>query len=111
MGNKKIETLLSTKMEYQNYTTSYIIPKNYQVTGKALREDTLENKSVAVTVATKNKNNVVQNNDAKKYAQILESEDTFVETVSHDIKIAIQKARQLKGWNQKQLAEAVRVKQ
>merc|ERR1712054_47785 len=44
------------------------------------------------------------------YAQILESEDTSVQTVGHDVKIAIQKARQTKGWNQKQLAEAIGVK-
>merc|ERR1711976_392191 len=104
-------TKKTTKMEYQNWTTSYIIPKNYQVSGKALRENTLEYKSTAVSVPVKNKNDLAQISNAKKYAQILDSEDTFVETVSHDIKIAIQKARQAKGWNQKQLAEAVIVKQ
>lgn len=50
------------------------------------------------------------NHDARKYHKIMESEDTAVETVSHDIKIAIQKARQVKGWNQKQLAEAISAK-
>lgn len=40
----------------------------------------------------------------------MESEDTSVAVVGHDIKIAIQKGRQGKGWNQKQQAEAIGVK-
>ena len=97
-------------MEYQNYKTAYIIPKTTSQTGKALRENVLENKATAITKLTKNSTELAKINDKKKYAQILDSEDTFVETVSHDIKIAIQKGRQANGWNQKQLAEAVRVK-
>ena len=53
---------------------------------------------------TQNTTYVGASHDGKKYAQIMESEDTSVVTVGHDIKIAIQKARQAKGWNQKQLA-------
>eukprot|EP01084_Bolivina_argentea_P056285 103038_1 len=40
-----------------------------------------------------------------------DSESTKVKTVSHSVSINIQKGRQAKGWNQKELAAAVNEKQ
>merc|ERR1711862_481607 len=76
-----------------------------------MQNDALFNNAQAVYKGANNSTYTGANADAKKYAMIMESEDTHVDTVGHDVKIAIQKARQTKGWNQKQLAEAVQVKQ
>jgi len=43
--------------------------------------------------------------------QIIESENFSVDTVSFDLKQAIQRARQQKGWNQTELARAIMEKQ
>merc|ERR1712146_559646 len=84
--------------------------KNTGDRGKQSYNSTLGGNVTAVTRVQQNKMYTGANHGAKKYAQIMESEDTHVDTVGHDVKIAIQKARQAKGWNQKQLAEAISAK-
>jgi ribosome-binding protein aMBF1 (putative translation factor) len=97
-------------MEHQQWGDSYVTPKNTGDKGKQNYNTVLDGNVEAVTKAQQNKMYSGANHDARKYHKIMESEDTAVETVSHDIKIAIQKARQAKGWNQKQLAEAISAK-
>merc|ERR1719240_1790096 len=99
-------------MEHQNWGESWIVPKNQKSTNKELQKDALKSNNVqGVTKAVSNKTYTAGSGmDGRQYYKALESEDTHVETVSHDIKIAIQKARQTKGWNQKQLANECGIK-
>jgi len=97
-------------MEHQQWGDSYVTPKNNGDKGKQNYNSALGGNVEAVTKASQNKMYAGANHDARKYHQMLESEDTAVVTVGHDVKIAIQKARQSKGWNQKQLAEAISAK-
>merc|ERR1712226_82659 len=100
----------SIKME-PNWEQNFIIAKN-NVKGEKLYNEALGGKVEAVTkVTSNNKASGGTNMTGRNIAKILESEDTSVNTVPHDVKIAIQKARQAKGWNQKQLAEACSMKQ
>jgi len=98
-----------TKMEHQNWGDSYIFPKS-TASNKGAHKEALNGKVTAISKGVKNQAYAATNVTAKKYAQAINSEDTHVETVSHDIKIAIMKGRQTKGYNQKQLAEAIMVK-
>merc|ERR1712080_727065 len=93
----------------QRWEQSYINPKHKE-TKKELYNNALSNNAVAMNKVVSNKANKGINHDAKKYAEAIESEDMGVQSVGHDIKIAIQKGRQAKSWNQKQLAEAIMVK-
>merc|ERR1712151_811232 len=97
------------KME-QNWGESWVIPKNVKESNSKMQQNALLNNNQAVYKGSSNTTYHGANHDGKKYAQIMESEDTSVQTVGHDVKIAIQKARQQKGWNQKQLAQEIGVK-
>ena len=101
------------------YKQTFIVPKN-QDKGQKLYNQALDGKVEAVAKGISNNNNhklvsgnsVYQGNQTgASIAKILESEDCGVKTVTHNIKIAIQKARQSKGWNQKQFADELSVKQ
>merc|ERR1712146_251353 len=106
----KAKNIKRKKMEHQNWGESWVVPKNTGDRGKQSYNSALGGNVTAVTRVQQNKMYTGANHDAKKYAQIMESEDTHVDTVGHDVKIAIQKARQAKGWNQRQLAEAISAK-
>merc|ERR1712183_821904 len=84
--------------------------KNAKESNSKMQQNALLNNNAAVYKGTSNTTYHGASHDGKKYAQIMESEDTSVQTVGHDVKIAIQKARQAKGWNQKQLAQEIGVK-
>jgi len=94
----------------QNWGESYIVPKNQKTTGKQLFNQALGGNVEAVSKGASNKGYSGGNLTGKSYAIAIDSEDTSVNLVGHDIKIAIQKGRQGKGWNQKQFAEALQVK-
>merc|ERR1711874_547623 len=95
----------------QNWGESYIIPKNKNVSKQQMYNQALGGNVEAVSKGVSNKGYSGGNLTGKNYAIAIESEDTSVNLVGHDIKIAIQKGRQAKGWNQKQFAEALQVKQ
>ncbi|KAL4459800.1 hypothetical protein ABPG74_003326 [Tetrahymena malaccensis] len=91
-------------MEHQNWDYTYIEKKTNNKGEKATKQAL--HQGLAVEHVKKNVTNNPSNLDGRYVAKVLNEDEYKVQTVSHDFRIALQQARQAKGWTQEQLAKA-----
>ncbi|EGR30089.1 hypothetical protein IMG5_142820, partial [Ichthyophthirius multifiliis] len=103
------QILFKKNMDHQNWDYTTVNKKITQKGEKAVQQAQSMGYQVE-QVKKADHVNQKSNLDGRYVAKVLNEEEYKAETVSHDLRIAIQQGRQAKGWNQEQLALQIQEK-